>query len=102
MSYPSYTVLALVPAVAWLVYLQISQWRFKRYAGRFLGRVIGALWSLLVLIGLGNSVLGVFNTLFLGYAFRRWSGVGYPYDGLAEGSTDSTESLLESGSISHT
>jgi hypothetical protein len=32
MSYPSYAVLALIPAVAWLVYLQISQWRFKRFA----------------------------------------------------------------------
>lgn len=77
-------------------------WRFKRHAGRLLGRVVGALWSLLVLIGLGSSVLGLFNALFLGYAFRRWSGVGYPYDGLAEGSSDSTESLLESGSTSHT
>jgi len=32
MSYPSYAVLALVPAVVWLLYLQISQWRFKRFA----------------------------------------------------------------------
>lgn len=52
-------------------------WHLKRYAGRFLGRVVGALWSLLVLIGLGSSVLGVFNVLLLGYAARRWSAFGY-------------------------
>jgi hypothetical protein len=32
MSNPTYTAIALIPAVAWLLYLQISQWRFKRFA----------------------------------------------------------------------
>ncbi|KAI4654496.1 uncharacterized protein J4E88_006450 [Alternaria novae-zelandiae] len=32
MSYPSYAILALIPAVVWLLYLQVSQWRFKRFA----------------------------------------------------------------------
>merc|ERR1712137_432974 len=29
---PSYAVLALIPAIGWLLYMQVSQWRFKRFA----------------------------------------------------------------------
>jgi hypothetical protein len=32
MSNLAYAAVALMPAVAWLLYLQISQWRFKRFA----------------------------------------------------------------------
>lgn len=43
----------------------------KRYTGRVLDRIVGYAWSLLVLIGVGSTVVGVFNCFF-GYAAWSW------------------------------
>ncbi|KAL1793323.1 hypothetical protein ACET3X_008305 [Alternaria dauci] len=79
MSYPSYALLALAPAVAWLLYLQISQWRFKRYAhipstlpSNFL---IGHLGH----IAAGYRKAGFSSTVHPDYVFENiWNAQGCP------------------------
>lgn len=43
----------------------------KRYAGRTLDRIIGVVWWLLTVIGMGSAVVGIFNFL-LGIGAWRW------------------------------
>lgn len=43
----------------------------KRYTGRVLGRMIGAVWCLFVLVGAGSSIIGLFN-FFLGFGAWVW------------------------------
>ena len=43
----------------------------KRYIGRALDRVIGAVWCLFTLVGAGSSIIGLFN-FFLGLGAWVW------------------------------
>ena len=43
----------------------------KRYTGRALDRLIGALWCLLALVGAGSSIIGLFN-FFVGLGAWVW------------------------------
>ena len=43
----------------------------KRYTGRALDRVIGAVWCLFTLVGAGSSIIGLFN-FFLGLGAWVW------------------------------
>ena len=43
----------------------------KRYLGRTLDRVVGICWYILVLLGAGSGVVGIFN-FFLGIGAWTW------------------------------
>jgi len=44
----------------------------KRYVGRSLDRIIGLCWWLLVLLGAGSGVVGLFNFIFSLGAWTWW------------------------------
>ena len=46
-------------------------WRVKRYTGRTVDRLVGLVWSLLWLVGLGNAAVGMANFVF-GLLAWRW------------------------------
>lgn len=46
------------------------RWRLKRYTGRTLDRIIGLLWSLIWVVGLGNPLLGISNVVL---ALGAWT-----------------------------
>ncbi|KAI5121690.1 hypothetical protein M0805_002765 [Coniferiporia weirii] len=50
-------------------------WIPKRIAGRALDRLVGAVWTLLVFVGLGSAGVGVVGLVVIGVA-ARWFGFG--------------------------
>ncbi|KAL5489844.1 hypothetical protein ACEPAI_4676 [Sanghuangporus weigelae] len=52
-----------------------KHWILKRYVGRTLDRIIGVLWTLLWLVGLGNAAFGLVNFVF-GLVAWKWMGGG--------------------------
>ncbi|KAL5529679.1 hypothetical protein ACEPAG_5664 [Sanghuangporus baumii] len=52
-----------------------KHWILKRYVGRALDRIVGVLWTLLWLVGLGNAAFGLVNFVF-GLVAWKWMGRG--------------------------
>ncbi|PAV23876.1 inositol polyphosphate phosphatase [Pyrrhoderma noxium] len=66
------------PSTTYRTPLADPYWVLKRYTGRTLDRIVGAIWMLIVFVGLGNTTMGLVNCLLGVIAWRcfGWLGAG--------------------------